>query len=188
MSDENHKTLIAAIFPDDRSAQAVVEQLVEQDYPMDRISVLRRADGEGDDFLGIAYADEEERIKVWSEQGALWGSLAGLVAGASGLFVVPGVGALLLAGPVINAITGALVGAGLMAGSALATRLALAFHRLGIPRETLEHLHQAVMDGKTVLLLHAEDTDDPERLRSRLAWRGAEEVLTITPETSHEDA
>jgi len=42
------------------------------------------------------------------------------------------------------------------------------------------------MDGKTVLLLHAEDADDPERLRSRLAWRGAEEVLTITPESGDE--
>ena len=58
-------------------------------------------------LLGICYGDETERTWPWSEQGALWGSLAGLLAGASGLLVVPGVGAPLVAGPVINAIAGA---------------------------------------------------------------------------------
>lgn len=170
--------LIAAVFPDPRSAHKIVEQLIEQDFPMDQISVLHRAEGEGDDFLGIAYGDDKERLRVWSEQGAFWGSLAGLLAGVSGMFVVPGVGALLLAGPIINALTGAVLGAGLMAGSALATRLSIAFHRLGIPRDTLERLHAAVMDGKTVLLLHGGNAD-PEALQQRLSWQGAEEVITI---------
>lgn len=176
-----HPALIAAIFPDPESANKIVEQLVEQDFPMDQISVLHRAEGEGDDFLGIAYGDDKERIRVWSEQGAFWGSLAGLLAGASGMFVVPGVGALLLAGPIINALTGAVLGAGLMAGSALATRLAIAFHRLGVPQDILENLHAAVMDGKTVLLLHGGNAD-PEELQRRLSWHGAEEVITIPTE------
>ncbi|RMG35793.1 MAG: DUF1269 domain-containing protein [Gammaproteobacteria bacterium] len=170
--------LITAIFPDMASAHRLVEQLIEEDFPMDQISVLHRAEGEGDDFLGIAYADDKERVRVWSEQGAFWGSLAGLLAGASGMFLVPGVGTLLLVGPVINALTGAVLGAGLMAGSALATRLAVAFHRLGIPQEILEKLHTAIMDGKTVLLLHGGNAD-PETLRRRLDWHGAEEVLLI---------
>ena len=170
--------LIAAVFDRVERAHAVVEQLIENDFPMDQVSVLHRAGGEGDDFLGIAYGDEAERIRVWSEQGALWGSLAGLVAGASGLFVVPGVGMLLLAGPVINAIAGAAVGAGLMAGSAVATRLTTALHRLGIPEDQLESLHQAIMDGKTVLLVHT-DSQDPATLKSRLLWQGAERVEVL---------
>jgi hypothetical protein len=170
--------LIAAVFDRPEQAHPLVEQLIENDFPMDRISILHRAGGEGDDFLGIAYGDDKERIRVWSEQGALWGSLAGLVAGVSGMFFIPGVGMLLLAGPVINAITGAAVGAGLMAGSAIATRLGIALHRLGIPEERLDRLHQAIMDGKTVLLIHVENLD-PKALQQRLLWQGAEDVLTL---------
>ena len=178
MSQVAQGGLIAAVFDRPEQAHPLVEQLIENDFPMDRISILHRAGGEGDDFLGIAYGDDRERIRVWSEQGALWGSLAGLVAGVSGMFFIPGVGMLLLAGPVINAITGAAVGAGLMAGSALATRLGIALHRLGIPEERLDRLHQAIMDGKTVLLVHVENLD-PKALQQRLLWQGAEDVLTL---------
>lgn len=174
-------TLIAAIFDRSDAAHPVVEQLIEQDFPMDRISILHRAGGEGDDFLGIAYGDEKERVQVWAEQGALWGSLAGLLAGMSGLFFVPGVGLLLLAGPVVNAITGAAIGAGVMAGSALATRLSIALHRLGIPEDRLEHLHRAIMDGKTVMLVHIE-RPGAEQLERRLRWQGAEEVMLLAAE------
>lgn len=180
---ENTKPkLLAAVFDNDEHAYHAVEELVEKDFPMDKISVLHRAGGMGDDFLGIAYGDEKERVKVWGEQGALWGSLAGLLAGASGMFFVPGVGLLLLAGPVINAITGAAVGAGLMAGSAVATRLSNALHRMGIPTDQLDRLHQAIMDGKTVVLLHPGQLD-LQALKQRLQWQHAEEVLILPPDT-----
>ena len=174
----NNEPLIAALYSSPETATRVVEQLIEQDFPMDQISLLHRAGGHGDDFLGIAYGDEEERIRVWSEQGALWGSLAGLLAGASGMLVVPGVGALLAAGPIINAIAGAVLGAGVMAGSALATRLGIALHRLGIPVEKLELLHQAIMDGKTLLLIHC-GSEDPQALKQRLLWQGADSVRVL---------
>lgn len=170
--------LIAALFDSPGSATRVLEQLIEKDFPMDQVSLLHRAGGHGDDFLGICYGDETERIRVWSEQGALWGSLAGLLAGASGLLVVPGVGALLVAGPVINAIAGAVLGAGVMASSALATRLGIALHRLGIPEQKLDQLHQAIMEGKTLLLLHCGGSD-PQALQQRLLWQGAESVSVL---------
>ena len=179
MSEPSERILVAAVFKTTEAAYPMVEQLIEHDFPMDQISVLYRAGGKGDDFLGIAYGNQKERIRVWTEQGALWGSLAGLLAGVSGLFFVPGVGMLLLAGPVINAITGAAVGAGLMAGSAVATRLSIAFHRLGIPPESLEQLHQAIMDGRTVLLIHATE-QDANQLEHKLRWKGAEAVMTLS--------
>ncbi|MFC1774582.1 hypothetical protein ACFL3A_14735 [Pseudomonadota bacterium] len=174
----HQEPLIAALFSSPEPATRVVEQLIKHDFPMDQISLLHHAGGHGDDFLGIAYSDEEERVRVWSEQGALWGSLAGLLAGASGLLVVPGIGPLLAAGPVINAIAGAVLGAGVMAGSALATRLGIALHRLGIPEEKLEELHQAILDGKILLLIHC-GNDDPQVWRQRLLWQGAESVTVL---------
>ncbi len=173
-----NEPLIAALFDTPDRAARVVEQLIEQDFPMDQVSLLHRAGGHGDDFLGVSYGDEAERIRVWSEHGALWGSLAGLLAGISGLMIVPGVGALLLAGPIINTIAGAALGAGVMAGSAVATRLGIAFHRLGIPEEKLERLHQAIMDDKTLLLIHCGE-HNPEALQRRLLWQGADSVSRL---------
>jgi hypothetical protein len=170
--------LIAALFDSPDGATRVVEQLIARDFPMDQVSLLHRAGGHGDDFLGISYGSEAERIRVWSEHGALWGSLAGLLAGASGLLIVPGVGALLVAGPMINAIAGAVLGAGVMAGSALATRVGIALHRMGIPEDKLEHLHQAIMAGKTLLLIHC-GREDPQVLGQRLRWQGADDVSVL---------
>lgn len=176
--DTRREPLIAALFDSPDSATRVVEQLIEHDFPMDQVSLLHHAGGHGDDFLGISYADERERIRIWSEQGALWGSLAGLLAGISGLLFVPGVGALVAAGPVVNAIAGGVLGAGVMAGSALATRLGIALHRMGIPGQKLEQLHQAIMDGKTLLLIHC-GREDPQALKQRLLWQGADSVSVL---------
>lgn len=83
-----------------------------------------------------------------------------------------------VAGPLIDAIVGAAVGAGLMTTGALATHLTIALRRLGIPEDKLKILHQAVMDGKTVVLFHC-GNDDPEAWRRRLAWKGADPVFTM---------
>jgi hypothetical protein len=170
--------VVGAVFEDPDNAHAVVEEMIKHDFPMDQVSVLHKAGGQGDDFLGIAYTNEKERFKVWGAKGALWGSLGGLLAGAAGLFLLPGIGPVLIAGPLIDAIAGAAIGAGLMTTGAAVTHLTIALRRLGIPEDKLTILHQAVMDGKTVLLMHC-GYDDPEVWRQRLAWTGADPVFTI---------
>lgn len=169
---------VGATFSKPDDAHVLVEELIEQDFPMDQVSVLHKAGGEGDDFLGIAYTNEKERFRVWGVQGALWGSLGGLLAGAAGLLVLPGIGPVLIAGPLIDAIAGAAIGAGLMSAGAAVTHLTIGLRRAGIPEDKLATLHQAVMDGKTVVLLHCGD-DGPEAWRRRMAWSGADSVLTM---------
>ncbi len=171
--------LIAAVFDDPDSAKVLVERLIEEDFPMDQISLLHRAGGEGDDFLGIAYNDERERIKVWGKYGALWGAVGGLLVGASGLLLIPGVGPLLVAGPLLDIIAGATIGTGVMAGAAVVTRLTIALRRMGMPEDKLELLHQAIMDGKTVLILHC-GADDPVMWQQRIKWHGAESVEVLS--------
>jgi hypothetical protein len=177
MSSANN--LIAAVFDDPDSARVLVERLIEEDFPMDQISLLHRAGGEGDDFLGIAYTDERERIKVWGKYGALWGAVGGLLAGATGLLLIPGVGALLVVGPLLDIIAGATIGTGVMAGAAVVTRLTIALRRVGMPEDKLEALHQAIMDGKTVLILHC-GADDPVMWQQRIKWYGAELVEVLS--------
>jgi hypothetical protein len=176
--NRHSKHFVGAVFASPDNAHAVVEEMIERDFPMDQMSILHKAGGQGDDFLGIAYSNEKERFRVWGAKGALWGSLGGLLAGAAGLLVLPGIGPLLVAGPLVDAIAGAAVGAGLMTAGASVTHLTIALRRLGIPEDKLDILHQAVMDGKTVLLLHCGD-DDPAMWHQRLEWKGADTVFTM---------
>lgn len=175
--NKDNKHFVGAVFANPDDAHAVVEEMIKHNFPMDQVSVLHKAGGQGDDFLGIAYTDEKERFKVWGAEGALWGSLGGLLAGA-GLMLIPGVGPVLVAGPVIEAIVGAVAGAGIMTAGAAATHLTIALRRMGIPEDKLEILHQAVMDGKTVVLLDI-GNESPGEWRSRLAWKGAGPVLVL---------
>jgi len=172
------KNFVAAVFPNPDNAHAVVEDMISHDFPMDQVSILHRAGGEGDDFLGITYGNEKERFRVWGARGALWGSLGGLLAGAAGLLLLPGIGPMLIAGPLLDAIAGAAVGAGLMTAGAAVTHLTIALRRIGIPEDKLEILHQAIMDGKTVLLLHC-GYEDPALWRQRLDWKGADTVFSM---------
>ncbi len=163
---------VAGIFDDRERATRFVESLVEDNYPMDQFSLLHKGGGNGDDPLGIVYAGEKERIKVWGEQGLLWGALGGLLAGLSGVFLVPGVGAVLAAGPVVEALVGAIAGGGLMAGAAVASSIPAAFRRLGLPEEKLDELEQAIQNGQYVLLLHSDEADAAQ-LENRLRLLGA---------------
>jgi hypothetical protein len=172
----NH--FVGAVFDNPDHARVTVEDMIRHNFPMDQVSILHRAGGQGDDFLGISYSSEKERFKVWGAQGAFWGALGGLLAGAAGLLFVPGIGPVLAAGPLLDAVAGAAVGAGLMTAGAAATHLSIALRRLDIPQDKLEILHQAVMEGKTLVLIHC-GSDDPEFWRQRLAWKGANPVLSM---------
>ncbi len=170
--------LAIGVFRESNKATALVEKLIADDFPPDRISLLHRSGGSGDDMLGISYASDNERIKVWGEHGAFWGAIWGLLAGATGMFVLPGVGALLAAGPIVEAIAGAVAGGVLtgsaMAGAAALTGLASALHRMGIPSDALHGIENAVGEGAYVVLLHC-DAEEVEQCLIKIRWAGADE-------------
>ena len=149
---------------------------------MDQISLLSRAGGAGDDMLGVTYHDTGERMKAWGKQGAFWGAIWGLLAGASGMFVLPGLGPLLVAGPIVEAlgaaIAGAAVAGGTMAGAAAVSHLASALHRMGIPEAELAQIEAAIHAGQYVVILHCAPEESEKQVRT-LAWAGADPVYQL---------
>ena len=131
------RDIILAFFDREETAQGAVNSLIEQDFPLDRVSVLGKPGGAGDDPLGVYYTSAGERIKGWGKMGALWGGLFGLLGGAFGMFVVPGIGPMMIAGPLIDTLVGAGVGGALMAGGASLSELTVAIHRMGVPQASL---------------------------------------------------
>jgi hypothetical protein len=151
-----------------------VERLIDKDFPMDAISVLGRAESSGDDLLGIYYRDSGERMKAWASQGAAWGGLWGLLSAAAGMFVIPGLGTVMLLGPVVEiliaTVSGAAVTGGVMAGAAAISQLSVALHRMGIPEDRLQAYHDAIEQGHYVLLVRLGNPQEAAHWRQELGW------------------
>lgn len=183
------EAILISVYSNEAKAQRALEKLMDKGFPMDMISVLGRVHASGDDVLGIYHRTEGSRVEAWATQGALWGALWGLFVGATGMFIFPGLGPVLAAGPIVEAIIGALggaaVGGAVMTGAAELTHLATAMHRIGIPEEKLEHLHRAIEDGRYLLLLRGSRSELQE-WRGILGWTDAEETLEL-PYTGIQD-
>ena len=54
--------LAVGVFDSGAKAQRVIEKLIEEDFPADRLSLLRKSGGSGDDMLGLAYTDSSEAV------------------------------------------------------------------------------------------------------------------------------
>jgi hypothetical protein len=185
MNEQHHATrdsgerLLVALFDRHQEAERSVRLLVERDFPMDMLSVLGKGESGGDDPLGLYYSSAGDRMKGWGKMGAFWGGLWGLLTGAAGLFVIPGIGPVLAAGPVVEAIAAALAGAGLggsaMAGAAAASQFTVAMHRSGVPEEKLEMLQDAIEQGHYLLMLRL-DEDEAGKWQTLLAHNGASTV------------
>ena len=180
--EQARMVLVLGTYENEGQATRAVEKLIEQDFPADRISLLHKSGGPGDDMLGLTYSSTGERVKIWGEHGAFWGALWGLLAGATGMFVFPGVGALLAAGPIVEALGGAIAGAtltgGAMAGAAALTELGSALHRIGIPETELAAIHSAIEKGRFIVILHC-DPGQADQYSTHLKWAGADLVVEI---------
>ena len=176
---DSDEILLVALFGEDSGAGKALRRLADADFPMDMVSVLGHGQTSGDDLLGLYYPSVGERMRGWGRAGVFWGGLWGLLTGAAGLFLVPGVGPLLAAGPVVELFAAALAGAGLtggvMAGAAAVTQLSVVLHRSGVPEERLDALHEALVAGDYLVMLRS-GVDDSERWKRMLSWAGAREV------------
>jgi len=82
--------------------------------------------------------------------GAIWGGFWGLFLGA-GLFIIPGIGPILAAGPIVAVIVSALEGAVVVGAlSALGAGLV----GLGVPHDSVLQYETALKAGKFLVLAH----------------------------------
>jgi len=124
-------------------------------------------------LIGKGYHSEEhpigfytlgDKMKSWGGVGAFWGGIWGLLL-APAVFVLPGLGLLALAGPVVTALVGALEGAVVVGGvSALGAGLI----EMGVAKDSVIKYESALKADKYVLIVHG-NSEEVERARSVLA-------------------
>jgi len=145
---------VIAIYHTHPEAEAAVQALQKAGFEMTKLSVVGKDYHTEEQVVG--YYNAGDRMKYWGTMGALWGGLWGLLFGAA-FFWVPGVGPLLVAGPVSAAIVAALESAVVVGGlSALGAGL----YSIGIPRDSIIEYESALQADKYLVIAHgsAEET------------------------------
>ena len=89
-------------------------------------------------------------MKFWGKNGAFWEGNWGWLVGA-GFFLIPGIGHIIVLGPLVGWIAGALEGATLGAGIGV---LGAALASAGIPKDSIVKYETAIGAGKFVVTAH----------------------------------
>jgi hypothetical protein len=89
-------------------------------------------------------------MKYWGKVGAFWGGFWGLLFG-SALFMIPGLGPVLAAGPVVAWIVAGLEGAVAVGGLGV---LGAGLYSIGIPKDSIVKYETAIRSDQFVLIAH----------------------------------
>ena len=90
---------IVAIYPSHTAAEAAIKELQQSGFDMKKLSIVGR-DYHTDEHV-VGYYNVGDRMKYWGKMGAFWGGLWGLLFG-SAFFFIPGIGPLVIAGPLVS--------------------------------------------------------------------------------------
>lgn len=142
------QNVTASIFQTHQDAEAAVRTLQRAGFEMKQLSIVGRDYRTEEHVTG--YYNTGDRIKYWGKNGAFWGAIWGWFFGAA-FFFVPGLGPLLIAGPLVSAFVGALEGAAFVGGL---SALGAALFSLGIPKDSVLAYETALKADNFLLLVH----------------------------------
>lgn len=173
--------LVMGIFTNRPNAEDAISKLIDNGYKPENISIITK-DGDQTTTTVESKSDQvAEGTVSGATTGGVVGGLAGLLVGI-GLFTIPGLGAVLIGGPIAAAlgITGgaAVAVQGALTG-ALAGGLVGGLVSLGAPQEVAEVYERRVKEGAVLLAVPGEVGENTE-IRAILNKYGAEEVRVIS--------
>ena len=139
---------VVAVYGTHTEAEEAVKELQRAGVDMRALSIVGKESHTDEHVVG--YYNVGDRMKYWGKTGAFWGGFWGLLFG-SAFFAIPGIGPVLVAGPVVAWIVGALEGAALVGGlSAIGAGL----YGMGIPKDSVIKYELALKTDKYLLLVH----------------------------------
>jgi len=142
------KSAVIAIYDTHSEAEAAVRDLQKSGFDMTKLSIV------GKDYQteehAVGYYSTGDRMKAWGTTGAFWGGIWSLMFG-SAFFLIPGIGPLLAAGPVVLWIVGALESAVVVGGF---SALGAALFSIGIPKDSIIEYETQIKAGKFVVIAH----------------------------------
>ena len=148
MTDKSEHNSAVAVYEDHSQAEAALKELQRCGFDMKRLSIVGKDYHTEEQVIG--YYNAGDRMKRWGKAGAFWGGIWGLLFG-SAFFAIPGIGSVLVAGPLVAWMIGALEGAAVLGGlSAIGAGL----FSIGIPKDSIIEYEAAIKSDKFVVVVH----------------------------------
>ncbi len=164
------KNAVVAVYATHVDAETAVKELQRAGVDMHSLSIVGK-DTHTDEHV-VGYYNTGDRMKYWGKMGAFWGGFWGLLFG-SAFFAIPGLGAVLVAGPLVAWIVGALEGAAVVGGvSAIGAGLI----GMGIPKDSVIQYELALKTDKYLLMVQG-TAAEVEKARSII---GTPPPITVT--------
>ncbi len=144
----NISNSVVAIYDTHEQAEQAIKELQGAGVDMKSLSIAAK-DTHTDEHV-VGYYNAGDRMKHWGKVGAFWGGFWGLLFG-SGMFLIPGLGPILVAGPLVAWIVAGLEGAAVVGGvSAVGAGLV----SIGIPKDSVLKYEVALKTDKFLLVVH----------------------------------
>jgi hypothetical protein len=166
---------IVAVYPDHAAAEEALRQLHEAGFPICDLSIIGRNYQTTEEPVGFISAGDY--ATAGAKTGASFGGLLGLLVGTAFL-VIPGVGPVIVAGPIAASILAGIEGA--IAGTALGT-LAGALVGWGVPKERALKYETQIEGGNFIVLVRGAP-DIIAQARSLLASKTPDHMEVYDPE------
>jgi uncharacterized membrane protein len=138
--------IVVAIYETHEQAENTVRELDQAGFDMKKLSIVAKNPHAEEHVVGFYNAGD--RIKHWGKRGAFWGSIWGMLFGAA-FFVIPGLGPVLVAGPLVAWIVAALEGAAVVGG---VSALGAGLFSIGIPKDSILEYEIAIRTDRFLLL------------------------------------
>jgi hypothetical protein len=141
-------TSVVAIYDTHSQAEEAVKNLQKSGFDMKKLSIVGKDYHSEEDVTG--YYTTGDRMKYWGKLGGLWGGFWGLLFG-SAFFAIPGIGPVLVAGPLVTWIVGGLETAVVVGGL---TAVGAGLYSIGIPKDSVLKYETALKADKFILIAH----------------------------------
>jgi hypothetical protein len=139
---------VVAIYQTHIGAEDAVKELQRGGIDMHKLSIVGKGDHTDEQVVG--YYNAGDRMKYWGKVGAFWGGFWGLLFGTA-VFMIPGLGPVLAAGPVVAWIVAGLEGA--VEVGALGA-LGAGLYSIGIPKDSVVKYETALKTDQYLLIVH----------------------------------
>lgn len=153
MNKTKNNNAVVAVYKTHGDAEACVQELQHSGFDMKKLSIVGRDYHTDEQVTG--YYNTGDRVKYWGTQGAFWGGIWGWLFG-SAFLVIPGVGPLVFAGPIVGWIVGALEGAVVIGGL---SALGACLYSQGIPKNSILKFETALKTGKFIVIAHGTEEE-----------------------------
>jgi uncharacterized membrane protein len=167
---------VITVFKNHTGAEEAIKELQKSGFDMRKLSIVGKDYHTEEQVVG--YYNLGDRALNWGKFGAFWGWIWGCLFGSAFLFV-PGIGPVMVAGPIVSWLIGALE-TSLLVGGLSAFGAALV--GVGIPKDSVVKYETALKADKFLVIAHG-TREEVARAKSILDTHKTESI-TVHNETA----